>query len=805
MRSRYRNAAPSSPSSSATNNAPVKLTSAHQTEILFSRLATKDLGDEAAAKAARGERANATDSVKAVLVQLIASARSGASFEPRRALADYDAAWNVADSLFRSIQAHDAGAVRAAIQYERAGVLLSLDRPTDALAALEVAYTDVATSKRPALELAVRRMLVPMLPGSRASEARDHLDAIAALQTTGGKQKRGGKEFVTDIRTVAAAPQPTLTPSSILDQLIGGVDAASTTAATAPVTLTRRSSRRRMVPRKSSNQGIIAEARVDVSVPTFPKALPARPSRLLLVCSGQRPLLSLPAALLLRRHLDDSAMGVLTIDWAISDQTRTGPVWHTHGLLCTALQSRGWGCTVADHLESKWLNFDKDLRADTLIVPMDEVSARRIDEARRRMRADSDVDGLVVDGLLTRADSFDHLSSATASFAQKYLPSKEEQSALGGAVQAAARAARRAEAAIDRWRAEMAADGYGSVPHGHTSSPDDAHVNLLRLLERGCIQLLRHEKWHVHTGGEGDDGTAEEPPPHRPPSGISPRAPSPQQQIGRSRYAALAHGHPIDDELVELLQSIGLEAHIPMFAEEGISLIDLPKLTDADKTKLRLGKGARQRLSEHLEREEIHNDPMRRLLSRFGLDGPTTTPTLMNALRRAGVTDPLTLWEVRESDMVNAQVPYGARRAVLKAGAATREMAQLLSKAGLSGELLPTLLENGLDAEAMMVASEDELVAKGLPRNAVKRIHRWLDDCEQQIAQRPAHAASPFAVVNARMPYHGGPQSTVEISGDMKVLLELERPMVGAKLEAQLSLHAAKEDPRVARVVCGRC
>ena len=316
------------------------------------------------------------------------------------------------------------------------------------------------------------------------------------------------------------------------------------------------------------------------------------------------------------------------------------------------------------------------------------------------MRADSDVDGLVVDGLLTRADSFDHLSSTTVSFAQKYLPSKEEQSALGGAVQAAARAARRAEAAIDRWRAEMAADGYGSVPHGHTSSPDDAHVNLLRLLERGCIQLLRHEKWHVHTGGEGDDGTAEEPPPP-PPSGISPRAPSPQQQIGRSRYAALAHGHPIEDDLVELLQSIGLEAHIPMFAEEGVSLIDLPKLTDADKTKLRLGKGARQRLSEHLEREEIHNDPIRRLLSRFGLDGPTTTPTLMNALRRAGVTDPLSLWEVRESDMVNAQV----RTAAGAQGRGDAEMAQLLSKAGLSGELLPTLLENGLDAE-MMVASE---------------------------------------------------------------------------------------------------
>ena len=179
---------------------------------------------------------------------------------------------------------------------------------------------------------------------------------------------------MTDIRTVAAAPQPTLTPSSILDQLIGGVDAASTTAATAPVTLTRRSSRRRMVPRKSSNQGIIAEARVDVSVPTFPKALPARPSRLHLSAPPASSLIA--RGLLLRRHLDDSAVGVLTIDWAISD--RHGPAPTGTRMVVRHSAACGWGCTVADHLGVEMPHPDTEIRADTLIVPMDEVSTRRM-------------------------------------------------------------------------------------------------------------------------------------------------------------------------------------------------------------------------------------------------------------------------------------------------------------------------------------------------------------------------------------------------------------------------------------------
>ena len=256
--------------------------------------------------------------------------------------------------------------------------------------------------------------------------------------------------------------------------------------------------------------------------------------------------------------------------------------------------------------------------------------------------------------------------------------------------------------------------------------------------------------------------------------------------------------------LERVLDDIGLAKHAPAFASQQLTVAHLPTLSQEElKVTLGLGWGARQRLAAHLQQQRQQQtgdgDALEQLMTLHGLD--EVPPALMSCLRRAGVVNPLRLWAANESAMADAHVPIAARRAVLQAGAATRELALLVTELGLGAAVLVEWVRRGIGIGTLVDMSAAELRAVGLPDHAIRRMQQWLEQGEADAA-RPGHVGTPLGLVRHLAPFHGGAGGkTVELDGDLNVLLAREAPLVGAKLNAQLAVHRARQDPRWAGYV----
>jgi hypothetical protein len=268
---------------------------------------------------------------------------------------------------------------------------------------------------------------------------------------------------------------------------------------------------------------------------------------------------------------------------------------------------------------------------------------------------------------------------------------------------------------------------------------------------------------------------------------------------------------PSDDDaaLASLLHSLNLQHHLPQFRAQHIQLVDLPALRPSDLDELGLGLGGKRRLTRLIEQQGLARKegegapPLAILLGRFGLRAPSAS--LEHALRRAGVTNALTLWAVREADLATANVPVGARRAVLRAGAATRELALLLRELQVpdGDRLLLSLFGRGIRGlDEILDASDSTLVAAGFGAGEVDRVRGWLEGYERNAAANSMtkvlesrEASTPSQLSRSRRFQQPDRVSARSLPTDMQVMLMLsKKPAVGAQLRAQIATAGGQFD-----------
>ena len=547
----------------------------------------------------------------------------------------------------------------------------------------------------------------------------------------------------------------------------------------------------------------------------------AAPRRILFVCEGSRgALLSLPAALLMRRHIPPDKM---QIDFAVCDARNAGAhVWDVHRLCCEALPAVG--CRVGSFVEARCL-MPADLRMDTVVVAMDDTS-------KMVVHAHLASDSALVSGIGLPSVAV----HATREFGAAYLSTKERLE-MAEAVAAAEREA--FDAALDaarrpvglvlrrrrsRWRLAHA----GVVPadrarlHQFVQSeripareaavgrrtnagvdPTDGGGAATAATERRratmdvVSQQTEEMPWQeAHEEVQEEDAVQEE------------QQEAPFDLLLTAMAAegeASTQGEPPshrDDGLEPLLSCLAW--HMSLAFARSTSLLKLAELRRRRPAAIGVGVGGRQRLARYLEHNGLRGDGahhdgaglvLAALLRHFGLQSPSKLLTA--ALRRAGVLDPLTLWNVSEAALVAATVPLGARRAVLKAGAATRELARLLAALEVAdgAQILHSLfIDHRITSlDHLFDAPDRLLISAGLRRREVQRVRRWLQSYQEEAEAGSAaddhdHLSTPFDLSHSRR-FRPSRKVRAEhlLSGDMQVKLAMSaRPDLGPRLQAQI-------------------
>jgi hypothetical protein len=247
--------------------------------------------------------------------------------------------------------------------------------------------------------------------------------------------------------------------------------------------------------------------------------------------------------------------------------------------------------------------------------------------------------------------------------------------------------------------------------------------------------------------------------------------------------------------LPKLLHSLGIDGFDEdALSSHGVTIEDLPHLSRQDLGELGIGVGACIRIEDYLQAAEA-DEPVHEVLAHYG--AAKLTPTLKRCLRRAAVDDPLQLWRVDEAELLRANVPLGLRRALQRAGGATRELAELLVRIEVDGANLPRLLARGIDSVDALLASSDALLCEaGLPVQAGGRIRKWLHGYADEAGSLSSLTTPLSLAVKLQPTRHRrgqGGRGTVEVAGDMQAALALSRrPEVGARLNAQLAARAAR-------------
>lgn len=792
------------------------------------------------------------------------------------ALAEWEAASRLADSVLRIGRGEQvASKARAALHMRRAELLLQLAPTTnaeEAAAMLDAAVCDACTSEDRALELTARRRRMAVVSRSNGADpagvAHAHLVRILVLQEDLGPAAVANPDAILDAliadgleleacqvtdhaknrerATGGAVAVEGGNDSSLQEERSGG---HHTNKRRRPLTsaLKRRA---RGSPSKAESRNTIAptpaftplaaagsvaqEAASELSSaglsyssgnPTSSADHRAAPRRILFVCEGSRgALLSLPAALLMRRHIPPDKM---QIDFAVCDARNAGAhVWDVHRLCCEALPAVG--CRVGSFVEARCL-MPADLRMDTVVVAMDDTS-------KMVVHAHLASDSALVSGIGLPSVAV----HATREFGAAYLSTKERLE-MAEAVAAAEREA--FDAALDAARRPV-----GLVLSKEAKQMEHSRtLALFRLIERGCTQFVQSERIPAREAAV----LGEEPMPEstQPMAEEQPRL---QRNEGRATMdvvsqqteempwqeaheevqeedavqeeqqeapfdllltamaaegEASTQGEPPshrDDGLEPLLSSLGMAHHVARFRAEHILVEDLPSLGEEDLQAIGVGVGGRQRLARYLEHNGLRGDGahhdgaglvLAALLRHFGLQSPSKLLTA--ALRRAGVLDPLTLWKVSEAALVAATVPLGARRAVLKAGAATRELARLLAALEVAdgAQILHSLfIDHRITSlDHLFDAPDRLLISAGLRRREVQRVRRWLQSYQEEAEAGSAaddhdHLSTPFDLSHSRR-FRPSRKVRAEhlLSGDMQVKLAMSaRPDLGPRLQAQI-------------------
>ena len=579
--------------------------------------------------------------------------------------------------------------------------------------------------------------------------------------------------------------------------------------------------------------GGLLDVRLHVGLPIVPREAAGKTaSRVLFVCSGGHgALLSLMAATLTARLLHQSGPGLtasdvtvdqsgqgftasdLTVDWRLTDGAAVGPVWCTHRLCVQALSEgpTSPGPTspgpIGQFVESRCLELADIARGDTITITMDDESHARL------------ADAISAHPLSTRASwggCIPPLAARATPFATTLL-SSGEHAAFYGALEATSRASRHEpDGAGARSRRHGGGGTTSCVAFGGGLSLAprgadlEAHRGLLAVVQRGCIQLIasRFPASLASSASLSDRGSASvlasvsssspvsaalpSPPVPTPllPSTVPPRSAAPSS-LKTTTTTTTTTTTDLPAELSRVLESIGLGGYVDKMAAQHLSVHDLPSLSDKELHELGLGWGARRKLHAHLLTVEL--SPLIDLLRMHDAMGIFDQPptALLRSLRQAGADNLLELGQVTEDELEHADVPFAARLAVLRAAAATRELAQMLERFDVPPQLLPQLVRRGVDCDALLSWPEVELAAAGLAVSTIRQIQTWTRAYERAsnsaVTEASAHPGRRTAA--SRMHVCGSEQGSPPTAAAVGHVGHVSHEAGGAALSLAARLH----------------